>query len=163
MIQCDAAVKAAMIKAVAETMENMAFEQVEEAEPGTLTISGNDILWASLSVIKPSSAEVGIELSGDYARAATEALFGFSDEGPAENIVHDALAEMLNTIAGRFMAQLTPAQQEFELGLPQVGRGKKQLGKGDVATLEFNIGEHLLKVYLAGLNPETGELSNSTP
>jgi len=159
MIQCDTTVKAAMVNAVTETMENMAFEQVEEATDENVVQSGN-VIWASLPVIRPSAAEISIELSNDYAKAVTEALFGFSENGPDETIVNDALAEMLNTIGGRFMAQLTPAQQEFELGLPKVGTGKTKISPNDVAAVNFNVGEYILRVYIAGLDPQKGILIN---
>lgn len=159
MIQCDTAVKTAMVNAVTETMENMAFEQVEEAiEP----IAGQfgEIIWASLPIIRPATAEISIELSSEYAKAVTESLFGFTENGPDESIVRDALAEMLNTIGGRFMAYLTPSQQEFELGLPTVGAGKSQVSLNDVAAVNFSVGEHILKVYIAGLDPQKGNLLN---
>jgi CheY-specific phosphatase CheX len=159
MIQCDTAVKSAMVSAVTETMENMAFEQVEEA-PDTSAPAG-DVIWASMPVIRPSKAEISIELSTDYAKAVTEALFGFMENGPDENIVRDALAEMLNTIGGRFMAQMTPAKQEFELGLPSVGTGKSKVSPNDVAAVNFNVGEHILRVYITGLDPEKGILQNN--
>jgi len=160
MIQCDNAVKNAMVNAVTETMENMAFEQVEEAVEPTAAPTG-DIIWATMPVICPATAEISIELSKEYARAITEALFGFIENGPDDNIIRDALAEMLNTIGGRFMAQLTPSHQEFELGLPKVGAGKKQFSSKDIGIINFSVGEHILRVYIAGLDPQKGILVNS--
>jgi CheY-specific phosphatase CheX len=160
MIQCDTAVKSAIVNAVTETMENMAFEQVEESVEATATPAG-DLIWASMPVIRPSKAEISIELSNDYAKAVTEALFGFMENGPDDNIVRDALAEMLNTIGGRFMAQLTPAKQEFELGLPTVGAGKSKVSPNDSAAVNFNVGEHILRVYISGLDPQKGSLQNT--
>ena len=159
MIQCDTAVKSAMVNAVTETMENMAFEQVEEA-PQTSAPTG-DLIWASMPVIRPAKAEISLELSNEYAKAVTEALFGFMENGPDENIVRDALAEMLNTIGGRFMAQMTPAKLEFELGLPSVGTGKSKVSTNDAAAVNFNVGEHILRVYITGLDPEKGILQNN--
>lgn len=160
MIQCDTAVKSAIVNAVTETMENMAFEQVEEAIEATAAPAGN-IIWASMPVIRPAKAEISIELSNDYAKAVTEALFGFMENGPDESIVRDALGEMLNTIGGRFMAQLTPAQQEFELGLPSVGAGKSKVSVNDAAAVNFSVGEHILRVYITGLDPQKGILQTT--
>lgn len=118
----------------------------ETAQEPTCAIA--EAFWAKLKLAGPFCGEIGIELPGGYARRMAIAVFG-SDEDPAgEEVIRDALADTLNTIAGCLMKRLTPPHQEYEIGLPETGLGPCPLLEEECTTLHFKVGGHVLKVML---------------
>ncbi len=156
MIVDDSLLERALTSAVALTMENMAFEQADTLSPDSSTeesIPRN--LWVTLPIIKPLPGEISIQLSMDYARSLAGSLFEGSDNLPTDELVKDALAEVLNTIAGRLMTQLVPSKEEFEMGLPRVSAGECPISKEGALCRNFDVGGHILTAYLSGVKSET--------
>jgi CheY-specific phosphatase CheX len=156
----DDLLESALTNAVSETMENMAFEQVDSLQPDAPR-QENRNLWAVLPIIKPISGEISIQLSADYARVLTESLFEGSDGIPTAEMVRDALAEILNTIAGRFMSRLIPTKEEFELGLPRVNLGKCPFEKTKTISRDFDVGGQILTAYLSGIETKSSTKSEA--
>jgi CheY-specific phosphatase CheX len=148
----DSIIESALTNAVSETMENMAFEQVDMPQPDNPPqATGEKYFWASLPIIKPLTGRIEIQLSIDYARILAQSLFEGSDNKPTDDLVKDAVAEVLNTIAGRFMTQLVPPKEEFELGLPNVIIGKCPADQINGIHRSFDVGGHLLTAFLFGI------------
>jgi hypothetical protein len=169
--------QSALVQAVAEAMEVMAFEQVEplsehaavcppsfDAEAlGTLLgveldgidpnaaaipeVSQERPYWAKLDLIAPVQGEIIIETPAAYARNVTMALFDADGEVESDEAICDSLAEILNTIAGRVMAKVTPPLMEYQIGLPQTGIG--HCPRDEAAIVQrFNAGGQELKLIL---------------
>jgi hypothetical protein len=59
----------------------------------------------------------------ELAATIAEALYNPTDESDIDKLLFDVLAELLNTIAGRIMAEVVPHEDTFRLGLPETGVG----------------------------------------
>ncbi len=147
----DNIVRAALSDAVARTMENMTFEEVEivrDEREGALP--GHDMLWSSLPIKSPHSGELTVQVSREYGRVLAEEVAGFMDEDIPAGMINDVLAELANTMAGRFMDNLIPADTEFDLGLPTTGTGPLQKYDHQAATIPLRIGDHYMVVSVQG-------------
>lgn len=107
----------AMVAAVSETLESMAFMEVAAAKQGSEAMETP--VWVTLLVQEPTPGEFQLILP----RALLEAI-GENIYGPAtaisEQQFQDLLAELLNTMVGRFLGQVLAAES-FRLGIPQPG------------------------------------------
>jgi CheY-specific phosphatase CheX len=159
MSETNALVESALFQAVSSTLENMAFEQADRPQADSPPYkSENDNIWARLPILKPTTGEISLQISLEYAQKLAQSLFEGSDNITNDELVKDTLAEVLNTIAGRFMTQLIPAKDEFELGLPRVGISKLFIEDKDFISCDFDVGGHLLTVFLSGvISKATGD------
>ncbi|MCZ6820073.1 MAG: chemotaxis protein CheX [Calditrichaeota bacterium] len=136
--------------AVATTLENMTFEEIEVVdEPASAEIS-DDMIWAAVPILQPHEGELVVRVAPEYAKILAEEVFGSADEAISDAAVKDVIAEMANTIAGRFMNELVPSDEEFRLGLPNTGVGKFQEGSDQVTSILINVGEHPLVTSVIG-------------
>lgn len=114
-----------MFEAVSETLETMVFMEVTRAEPdGKSFPEITEPIWAEIDILKPLSAKVRLVIPEELTKEITSNLFGFEDsDSLSDQLLLDATSELLNTIAGRFMARMTPPDKELALGLPACGKG----------------------------------------
>ena len=137
--------------AIAKTMEEMTFEEVEIDEaPQTTLAMRNDSLWAALPIKRPLVGELVLNTSQIYARKLAEDVYGGPGKEFSENVVRDVLAEILNTVAGSFIKKVVPQDQQFELGLPTTGLGKIPEPASPVTSIRANVGGHYLTAVLTG-------------
>jgi len=153
MDQKNDSLKSALLEAVSRVLENMAFEEVELADEISVTnLKADGKLWAILPILEPLSGEVILSLSLECARRITENIYGTIEDGKLEKGAHlDALAEILNSIAGRFVHTLIPSNQGFDLGLPKTGKGAipVTLSKA-VTSVSINISGHVIIAIVIG-------------
>lgn len=110
-----------IVTAVMETLENMAFMEViqtDQSEP-----ESPDLLKASILVHDPFPGELRLVMPRELAATIAEALYSPTDESEIDKLLLDVLAELLNTIAGRVMAEVVSHEDTFRLGLPETGVG----------------------------------------
>lgn len=107
----------AMQAAVAGCLENMAFMEAFPAEPDAA--EPENPVWASLLVLEPTQGEFRLALSRSLLDAIGANVYGL-ETAMSEQQAADLLAELLNTILGRFMAAILP-QEAFKLGIPEAG------------------------------------------
>jgi CheY-specific phosphatase CheX len=116
--------KESVYEAVAETLESMVFMEAVLEEPGDPESLGSKPLGSSIVIKQPFTARATLYMPIELARELTMNILGaYDEEILSDEIVRDALAELINTIAGRLMAKLTPEDQTFELGLPEPVEG----------------------------------------
>ncbi len=110
-----------LFSALATTMEEMAFQEVEQELEDTLNpIDSNQMLWSKMDIITPFKCAMAIVVDQSLARDLTETIYGSID--PLTDFqVKDALGELLNTIAGCFLSELLPSDIPFDVSLPVVG------------------------------------------
>lgn len=108
----------AIVLAVTETLENLAFMEAfpvqEELAPGELEMT------AALLLYEPHQGEIRIIFPRRLLVTIAETLGGLADASVSDGPLKDVLAEILNTIAGRFLEELLPKDQTFRIGLPEV-------------------------------------------
>lgn len=101
--------------AVSATFENMAFMEVLTLDESP---SLEDVMWTSILVHNPTQGELSLAIPKELLVKITETILGSTQEEVTEKNLKDILAEMLNTIAGRFLSEIIPDDQTFRLGLP---------------------------------------------
>ena len=145
--------KTALLEAVSQALENMAFEEVDlvdETSMSRVEVGGN--LWAILPIVTPLSGEMILSLSPECARRITENIYGTLEDGQLEKGADlDAVAEILNTIAGRFVHALVPSNQSFDFGLPKTGKGAVPVIPPQVITsVSIDAGGHIVTAIVVG-------------
>lgn len=145
-------IKEAYVKAMQETLENMAFEQaLLLEEPIEADELEDEKIWAKLDMIDPVQGILYIKLCKDCAESLAENILGMpeDEEGFSETMITDTVAELINTIAGRFMRSIVPEDYEFQIGLPETGKGDLSLDKKEFLTLYF---ETAGRTFTAGIH-----------
>jgi CheY-specific phosphatase CheX len=108
-------------------------------------------LWTTIPINKPLRGELALVFDSGYARMLTESIYGDMEEIDMSAItILDAVAEIINTIAGRFIGGLISDDKGFELGLPNTGEGEPPVGDEAVMTLKFDLGSNILKAVVSG-------------
>ena len=87
-------------------------EEVEELEGKRLSVT--------LMVAKPILLEMRLEMDEELLLQVVETVYTMDRDEITEQQVEDLLAEFLNTLAGRFMAEILPEDQTFALNLPEI-------------------------------------------
>ena len=105
----------------AEAIESLAFMEVSAAED--FLGSDESVLWVTLLVYDPVQGEFQLIMPRELISEIAEIVYGpLMDEITDQNIL-DLLAEMLNTIAGRFLSEILPDDESFKLGIPESAKG----------------------------------------
>ena len=113
----------AMIHAVSQTLENMAFMEAMAHTDSTYQIPVEELVWTTLLVHDPVQGELRLAMPRSLLLKLTTGVFAMDEDEVTEEQMQDILNELLNTIAGLFMTNLLADDQEYRLGLPQLGEG----------------------------------------
>lgn len=117
----------------------------------------NESLQSMLSVQKSSLKEYDVfilTISRKLLREIAYNVFGLDSEDlVTDEMETDARSEMLNTIAGRFMREITPADQSYELGLPIAGKYSLENEKDRTLNCAFESesGENIIVSFVYNL------------
>lgn len=132
-------------RSLAETMEQMAFMLVE---PAAEPLADAPRLWARLPLVQPLAGILGVEVDEELAARLLAEATGQTGRDPA--LLRDAVSELANTLAGRFLHKQLGADTEFQLGLPLSGAGDMPRSGLEWRTLEFVVDGRRVAVGLAG-------------
>ena len=111
--------KTALQQAVADTFENMAFQEMTPVPVNPMPAPVlRSFRQASMSVFVPVQGTLVITLSPAMLKAVTANVYGIDNEEVEPQMEADTLAEVLNTISGSWMRSITDVDQPYELGLP---------------------------------------------
>lgn len=113
--------KEIITNAVMETLENMAFMEVIQIDQSAS--ESPDLLRASILVHDPFPWELRLIMPRELAATIAETIYNPGDQQDIDKLLFDVLAELLNTIAGRVMAEVVSHENTFRLGLPETGVG----------------------------------------
>lgn len=128
---------AAVIEAVKDTFETMAFMEVTPMDEEN-RLEMEEPLWATIEIMEPVQGRFTLVIPNALAEEITETLFISDTESPiAENLALDTLAELVNTIAGRLMSDQVNLEHTLSIGLPEYGRGLPETQKGLVIYLNI--------------------------
>ena len=136
----------AMQAAVAECLENMAFMEVFPAEPDAA--EPDTPIWVSLLVLEPTQGEFRLALSRPLLDEIGANIYGPGAE-VSEQQSADLLAELLNTILGRFMGGIMPVEA-FKLGIPEAGTTDWPPIEPEAIQWHFTTEEHALSIIASG-------------
>ncbi|KIH77579.1 Chemotaxis phosphatase CheX [Geoalkalibacter ferrihydriticus] len=116
-----ARVEQAMLEAVSTTLENMAFMDIQPLREPHDCQSHERVFRARLLVKDPLQGELYLLMPEELLREIAAGIYAAPPQDLASAKLSDILTELLNTIAGLFLARVLPANQTFELGLPEIG------------------------------------------
>ena len=140
-----------MINAVSQTLENMAFTEVMEHLDRSYEIPAEELVWNSLLINDPVQGEVRLAMSKTFLKTLTGNIFGLDDEEITQQQMDDILNELLNTIVGLFLTNLLADDQEYEMGLPELG--EEELPEIDANTIVWKLmtgEEEALQIFATG-------------
>lgn len=141
----------AVLEAVSETLESMVFEEVTPSENDASSPLDENSIWASLDIKSPEKGKFAIQMPAELAFELAEQLF-MGDESfeMTEAVAVDTLAELVNTVAGKFMSDNIQPDQSLEVGLPQTGRNAPE-GEFD-NVFRFTISDSDFKILIKGIS-----------
>ncbi|MCK5436732.1 MAG: response regulator [Desulfobulbaceae bacterium] len=110
-----------MAAAVIETLENMTFMEVVQTDQPASPQPKSDMLKASILVHDPFQGELRLVMPRKLTATIAETLYQPGDQQDIDNLLFDVVAELLNTIAGRVLAEIVSHERTFRIGLPETG------------------------------------------
>lgn len=106
-----------IVPLISEIIENTAFTEVMSV--GSPPEYELDAKGASLLVHDPVQAEFQLIMESRLLKYLAAIVYGSMAGEISEQSEGDFLDELLNTIAGRFLSQILPADKSFTLGIPE--------------------------------------------
>ena len=106
--------------AVTESIENMVFMVIDTDLNGVSDDIGPDAVKATLRVLEPRPGLLSLVMPRSTAVEISKNLYSISDLELSEPVICDVACELLNTISGRVMKRVLPAECTFHLGLPEI-------------------------------------------
>ncbi len=103
-----------------EALENMAFVGIEECSQETIAELDQDTLAVNLLITEPALLEMRLDIAKELLYQIAETMYTMERDELEDQHINDLLSEILNTIAGRFMSEILPAESNFALGLPEL-------------------------------------------
>lgn len=140
-----------VVNSAVSTGEEPKSEEVEiNEELPEVQTAQQERIWSNCPLIRPLKGNIVILLENEQAQQISESLFGFIEEERSEEIINDAISEVLNTITGCFMKKLIPPDQKFEIGFPKTGRGEYPIPEQLAAEMYYEIGDYIMKAVVGG-------------
>lgn len=140
-----------MINAVSQTLENMVFMEVMEHFDRSYEIPAEDLVWNSLLINDPVQGEIRLAMAKTFLEKLTENIFNIDHNEITQPQLDDILNELLNTIVGLFLTNLLEDDQEYKMGLPELG--EEELPENDANTIIWKLmtdGEDALQIFATG-------------
>ena len=141
----------AMISAVSQTLENMAFVEVLEHFDRSYEIPAEELAWNSLLINDPVQGEIRLAMSKTMLKNLTGNIFVLDEDEITQPQMDDIMNELLNTIVGLFLTNLLADDQEYKMGLPE--RGEEELPEVDANTIVWKLmtgEEDSLQIFAVG-------------
>jgi len=136
--------------AVEDTFEEMAFLDAFQVEAPDDPPDEKSLLRASLLVHDPFPGELFLVAPRSLLTGMARTLFGAEDECIPDETLLDLQSELLNTIAGRVMKEITPEDDTFRLGLPETGDESLSDSEGEALESHFNVDGEILSMAVSG-------------
>ncbi len=113
-----------IIQAVSDSMEMVFIDAEPMGEyldySESIDWMNMDALYAEILIFYPFSGELRLIMPRTLVITMAENVYAMEEE-PSEQILNDLIAETLNVIAGRLLAELLPPTERFKFGLPELG------------------------------------------
>jgi hypothetical protein len=136
--------------AVEETFEEMVFLEACHVKAPAVPLDEGNLLRASLLVHDPFPGEICLVAPRPLVTGMARALFRSEDECIPDETLLDLQAELLNSIAGKVMNQMTPEENTFKLGLPETEVESLMGSDGQSVECHFDVGGEMFSVAASG-------------
>ena len=138
-----------LYQALAETFEGMIFAEVIRGQSEETPKNNDEVYWARLEVLKPLKGKLTLILPEDLARQTVEDLYGFENTPPVE-ATQDMTGEIINTITGRLLNNLSPKDKSFEVGIPEKGKGELPPSENGSVREYYTINDRVISIIVEG-------------
>ncbi|MBW2185690.1 MAG: chemotaxis protein CheX [Deltaproteobacteria bacterium] len=108
-----------------ETLENMAFVSIEECTLEEAVNLKQQMLGVNLLITEPELLEMRLDVSKELLYQIAETMYTMDRDELSDQLINDLLAEILNTLAGRFMTEILPPESDFSLSIPELADGEE--------------------------------------
>lgn len=108
----------AVNRALSTAFEDMVFMEISSIHE--YAASGSDMVWSRVATRAPLQAELVLQMNPRLIDACIDAMYTGVD--PNDLLRQDVVRELLNTISGLVMSNLTETET-IDLGLPESGAG----------------------------------------
>jgi len=146
----DVNLQEALINAVSETLEGMAFIEVLKAESKTPYDERMARLRVAILINSPFPGEICLVLPVSLAALLVQNMYNIEEKDLKDELQSDALGEILNVIAGRLMSAIMPVDQSCQLGLPEIGNDVFLQTDLASRSIEFRAEENPFWILLVG-------------
>jgi hypothetical protein len=107
--------------AVGESLEGMAFMEFDASELlNKIPAHFHPSCCAQIHLLDPLDAQLILMGKRRFVKETVESIIGDELTDNEETLMNDTMGEIVNTIGGRFLALITPAGNEFKMGLPKI-------------------------------------------
>jgi hypothetical protein len=140
----------AVYRAIATTLENMAFLEVEQDLEDARRYPQEETLGCRLLIHDPLQGEIYLLMPRPLLQKIASTVYILPDEELSEKMILDMLGELINTAGGLFMTAYLPKNQTYALGLPENG---VDVPKADFSTMkewEFQVENIVFSLTLVG-------------
>ncbi|MDR9502370.1 MAG: hypothetical protein RI601_11305 [Desulfurivibrionaceae bacterium] len=137
-----------MLKVVAEIIEETAFSEVRGL--ALAPVYHPKARGVSLLIHKPVQGEFLLCMEQELLTHLSTLVYGPTFAEITSGLEGDFLAELLNIIAGRFLAAILPPEQGFSLGLPVGAQGPMTCPAPPCLSWHFSVDEMPFTLLLHG-------------
>ena len=135
---------------VEETFEEMVFLEACQVEAPDEPPDEDILLRASLLVHDPFPGEIYFVAPKSLIAGLVIELFSVDQEDIVASMLLDLQAELLNTIAGKMMNQMTPEGVTFRIGLPETETESLMESDGQSVECYFDVDGAIFSVSVSG-------------
>jgi len=150
MVQLRGNFDASMARAVVETFENLAFMEPARLNGPPPPAPAEEMMAYSLLINEPLQGEIRLRMPRSLVRLTTRTIWSQQDDALQEKMLQDTLAELLNTMVGRFLAELLAEEETFQLGLPEPCICEDLGGEENACIWYFSLDEAVFQVVAIG-------------
>lgn len=117
--------KEELYNALRDTIETMAFAEVmpdNELAISQVADTSNDLVWGRVPILSEQLKGAELVVPVELIASLTDTMYA-SDEPQATEVYLDTVAELTNTLTGKFMLNLGEKAGGFTLQVPEKGQG----------------------------------------
>jgi CheY-specific phosphatase CheX len=148
MVLINAETLSTLRRSVGFTFEGMLFMELDEN--AAELCADSDIVWTALEVKSPVEGKICIAFEKSLAIKIAESLFVLSGEELGDDVVFDAVAELVNIISGHFMKEVLPGDKVFELSIPETGEGCPPEMEEPTHEENFSVADRPFSLFISG-------------
>ncbi len=116
--------KEELFNALRETIETMAFAEVMPDEDETIAeaAGGTELVWGRVTILAQQLRGAELVVPKELIASLTDTMYA-SDTPQGAEVYLDTVAELTNTLTGKFMLNLGEKAGGFVLQVPEMGTG----------------------------------------
>lgn len=158
VLEDDVNLQEALISAVSDTLEGMAFIEVLKADTITPYDEHMARLRVAILINSPFPGEICMVLPVALASLFVQNMYSIEEQDLTDSIKNDVLGEILNVVAGCLMSRIMPVDQSYQLGLPEIGNDVFLQTELNAKSIEFNAEGYPFWILLVGDTFEKGKI-----